>query len=170
MMFQSGALFGSMTVGENVQLPLEEWTDLPADAIAAIARGKLRVVGLEDAIDKLPSELSGGMTRRAAIARALALDPELVFLDEPASGLDPETAAGIDDLIATLNRALGVTVVMVTHKLESVYRIADRCMLLDPHSKGVLAVGDPRSLRESQDPRIHAFFHPEHTPGRGGPS
>ncbi len=160
VMFQAGALFGSMTVGENVQLPLEEWTELPIDAIRAIARAKLRVVGLEDAVDKLPAELSGGMIRRAAIARALALDPELVFLDEPSAGLDPQTAAGIDDLIATLNRALGVTVVMVSHELESVYRIADRCLLLDPVTRSVLAVGDPRVLRDSDDPRIRAFFHP----------
>ncbi len=160
VMFQSGALFGSMTVGDNVRLPLQEWTDLPRDAISAIARGKLRTVDLEDAIDKLPAELSGGMVRRAAIARALALDPELVFLDEPSAGLDPHTTAEIDDLIVTLNRALGVTVVMITHELESVYRIADRCIVLDAASKGILAVGDPRALRESDDPRVHAFFHP----------
>ncbi|HEX8791859.1 MAG TPA: ATP-binding cassette domain-containing protein [Polyangiaceae bacterium] len=160
VMFQSGALFGSMTVGDNVRLPLREWTDLPPDAITAIARGKLRTVDLEDAIDKLPAELSGGMVRRAAIARALALDPELVFLDEPSAGLDPRTEAEIDDLIVTLNRALGVTIVMITHELESVYRIADRCVVLDARSKSVLAVGDPRRMRDSGDPRIHAFFHP----------
>lgn len=166
VMFQSGALFGSMTVGENVELPLEEWTDLPADAITAIARAKLRLVGLERAIEKLPSELSGGMLRRAAIARALALDPELVFLDEPSSGLDPQTTAEIDELIVTLNRALGVTVVIVTHDLDSVYRIADRCLLLDARRKRVLALGDPRRLRDSDDPRIHAFFHPARVPER----
>lgn len=160
VMFQSGALFGSMTVGDNVRLPLKEWTDLPGDAITAIARGKLRTVDLEDAIDKLPAELSGGMVRRAAIARALALDPDLVFLDEPSAGLDPRTSAEIDDLILTLNRALGVTVVMITHELDSVYRIADRCIVLDAERKGLLAVGDPRVLRDSDDPRIHAFFHP----------
>lgn len=160
VMFQSGALFGSMTVGDNVRLPLQEWTDLPRDAITAIARGKLRTVDLEDAIDKLPAELSGGMVRRAAIARALALDPDLVFLDEPSAGLDPRTAAEIDDLIVTLNRALGVTVVMITHELESVYRIADRCIVLDAGTKSILAVGDPRALRDSDDPRVHDFFHP----------
>jgi len=161
VMFQSGALFGSMTVGENVQLPLEEWTDLPPDAVTAIAQAKLRVVGLEGAFDKRPSELSGGMVRRAGIARALALDPELVFLDEPSAGLDPQTATEIDELIVTLNRALGVTVVMVTHELASVYRVADRCMLLDAKSKSVLAIGDPRGLSRSDDPLIRAFFHPE---------
>jgi phospholipid/cholesterol/gamma-HCH transport system ATP-binding protein len=160
VMFQSGALFGSMTIGDNVGLPLKEWTDLPADAIRAIAHGKLRMVNLEDAIDKHPAELSGGMVRRAAIARALALDPELVFLDEPFSGLDPRTAAEIDELIVTLNRALGVTVVMITHQLPSVYRIADRCVVLDAERRTVLAVGDPRVLRESDDARVHAFFHP----------
>jgi phospholipid/cholesterol/gamma-HCH transport system ATP-binding protein len=166
VMFQSGALFGSMTVGENVQLPLEEWTDLPPDAVSAIARAKLRLVGLEEAFDKLPGELSGGMTRRAAMARVLALDPELAFLDEPSAGLDPETASEIDQLIVTLNRALGVTIVMVTHDLGAVYRIADRCIMLDAQSKSVLALGDPRGLRESSDPRIHAFFHPARIPER----
>lgn len=160
VMFQSGALFGSMTVGDNVRLPLQRWTELPRDAITAIARGKLRTVDLEDAIDKMPAELSGGMVRRAAIARALALDPELVFLDEPSAGLDPRTGAEIDDLIVTLNRALGVTVVMITHELESVYRIADRCVVLDAATKSIAAVGDPRALRDSDDPRIHGFFHP----------
>ena len=157
MMFQSGALLGSMTIGENVQLPLEEWTDLPLDAITAIVRAKLRIVGLEDAIDKLPSELSGGMTRRAAIARALALDPELLFLDEPSAGLDPQTATEIHELIVTLNRALGVTVIMVTHHLGAVFRIADRCMMLDAESKTVVLIGNPRELRESREPRIRAF-------------
>lgn len=168
VMFQSGALFGSMTVGANVRLPLEQWTDLPGDAIRAIARGKLRTVGLEDAIEKLPAELSGGMVRRAAIARALALDPQLVFLDEPSAGLDPRTTAEIEDLIVTLNRALGVTVVMITHEMESVFRIADRCMILDPATKSVLATGDPRELRESPLPRIQAFFHPAGPPTREG--
>jgi phospholipid/cholesterol/gamma-HCH transport system ATP-binding protein len=166
VMFQSGALFGSMTVGDNVKLPLREWTDLPPDAVDAIVAAKLRLVGLEAAIDKVPSELSGGMIRRAAIARALALDPQLVFLDEPSSGLDPETAAEIDELIVTLNRALGVTVVIITHDLGSVYRIADRCMMLDAKTKSVLAIGDPRGLRESDDPRIRAFFHPARVPER----
>jgi phospholipid/cholesterol/gamma-HCH transport system ATP-binding protein len=160
VMFQQGALLGSMTVLENTELPLEEWTALGADAIDAIARSKLRLFGLEAAADKLPAEISGGMTKRAAIARALALDPEIVFLDEPHSGLDPLTAAGLDDLIVTLARASRLTVVMVTHELESILQIVDRCLLLDKPSKRVIALGDPRELRHSDDPRVHDFFAP----------
>ena len=160
VMFQQGALFGSMTVLENAALPLEQWTKLGADAIDVIARSKLRLVGLEAAGDKLPAEISGGMTKRAAIARALALDPEIVFLDEPQAGLDPVTAAALDDLVVTLARTTQLTVVMVTHELGSILRIADRCLLLDKKTKGVLAVGDPRDLRSSADPRVHDFFNP----------
>lgn len=125
-----------------------------------VARYKLRLVGLQDAAQKLPSELSGGMTKRAAIARALALDPRIVFLDEPSAGLDPANAAELDDLILTLAGTTGVTVVMVTHELESVFRVADRCLVLDKESKSVLAIGDPRELRDSDDPRLRQFFHP----------
>ncbi len=158
VMFQAGALFSSMTVGENVALPLEEWTDLPADAIQAIARAKLRLVGLEDAFDKFPSELSGGMKKRAAIARALALDPELVFLDEPSAGLDPVTSAELDELIVTLNQTLGLTVIVVTHELESIFRISRHVIMLDKESKTIIAEGDPSALRESDDERVRAFF------------
>jgi phospholipid/cholesterol/gamma-HCH transport system ATP-binding protein len=161
VMFQAGALFGSMTVGENVALPLEEWTHLPADAIHAIARAKLRLVGLETAYDKFPSELSGGMKKRAAIARALALDPEIVFLDEPSAGLDPITSAELDDLILTLNEALGLTVVFVTHELESIFRIADRIIMLDKETQGIIADGDPNELRNSGDDRVSGFFNRE---------
>lgn len=160
VMFQQGALFGSMTVLDNVALPLEEWTSLGPDAIHVIARYKLRLVELQEAAGKMPAELSGGMTKRAAIARALALDPRLVFLDEPSAGLDPATAVELDDLILTLARTTHVSVVMVTHELDSVYRIADRCLLLDKASKSVLAIGDPRELRDSDDPRVREFFHP----------
>lgn len=160
VMFQEGALFGSMTVLDNVALPLEEWTALAPEAIHVVARYKLRLVGLQDAAQKLPSELSGGMTKRAAIARALALDPRIVFLDEPSAGLDPANAAELDDLILTLAGTTGVTVVMVTHELESVFRVADRCLVLDKESKSVLAIGDPRELRDSDDPRLRQFFHP----------
>jgi phospholipid/cholesterol/gamma-HCH transport system ATP-binding protein len=160
VMFQQGALFGSMTVVENAALPLQQWTTLGSSAIDVIARSKLRLVGLEAAGDKLPAEISGGMTKRAAIARALALDPEIVFLDEPQAGLDPVTAAALDDLIVTLARSTRLTVVMVTHELGSILRITDRCMLLDQPSKGVLAIGDPRELRQSSDLRVHEFFNP----------
>jgi phospholipid/cholesterol/gamma-HCH transport system ATP-binding protein len=159
VMFQAGALFGSLTVGENVELPLEEWTRLPGDAVAAIARAKLKLVGLDGAADKFPSELSGGMKKRAAIARALALEPEIVFLDEPSAGLDPVMAAGLDDLIKTLSRTLGLTVVIVTHELESIFRIADRIIMLDKTEQGIIATGDPRELRHSEDPRVSDFFN-----------
>ena len=158
VMFQAGALFGSMTVGENVELPLDEWTDLPPNAAAAIARTKLALVGLEGAFELLPSELSGGMVRRAALARALALDPELLFLDEPSAGLDPITAKEIDDLIRTLNESLGLTCIVVTHELESIFAIADRCIVLDDRGGGIVVEGDPRALRESTDPRVREFF------------
>lgn len=159
VMFQAGALFGSLTVGENVALPLEEWTDLPGDAVAAIARAKLKLVGLDGASEKFPSELSGGMKKRAAIARALALEPEIVFLDEPSAGLDPIMAADLDELIVTLSKGLGLTVVIVTHELESIFRIADRIIMLDKEEKTIIATGDPRELKKSEDQRVSDFFN-----------
>jgi phospholipid/cholesterol/gamma-HCH transport system ATP-binding protein len=160
VMFQGGALFGSMTVLENVTLPIEEWTKLPTAGVDVVGSAKLRLVGLGAAASKLPAEISGGMTKRAAIARALALDPPIVFLDEPGAGLDPVTALEIDDLIVTLARSTNLTVLMVTHELTSVFRVADRCLLLDKDSKCVLAIGDPRALRDSSDPRVRGFFDP----------
>ncbi|MEY4576273.1 MAG: hypothetical protein RL701_976 [Pseudomonadota bacterium] len=160
VMFQSGALLGSLTVGENVALPLSEWTDLPRDAIEAIVQAKLRLVGLDHTEGLMPSELSGGMKKRAAIARAMALEPDLIFLDEPSAGLDPVTAAELDDLILALNRELGLTVVVVTHDLDSIKRIAHRCIMLDRATQRIIAQGDPRKLHtDSTDPRVHAFFH-----------
>jgi phospholipid/cholesterol/gamma-HCH transport system ATP-binding protein len=158
--FQAGALFSSMTLQENAALPLLTWTDLEPDAIAAIALARLRLVGLGGFENHLPAETSGGMRKRAAIARALALDPELLFLDEPSAGLDPISAVELDDLIRTLRDDLGVTTVIVTHELESIFRIGDRCIMLDRDARGIIARGDPRELRErSTDPRVHRFFN-----------
>ena len=160
VMFQSGALFGSMTIGENVALALNEWTTLPHDAVDAIVRAKLRLVGLQGYEHHTPSEISGGMKKRAAIARAMALEPNLLFLDEPSAGLDPVSAVELDELILTLNRVLGLTVVVVTHELGSIFKIANRCIMLDKASKSIIADGDPRKLRdESKDPRVHDFFN-----------
>jgi phospholipid/cholesterol/gamma-HCH transport system ATP-binding protein len=159
VMFQQGALFGSMSLGDNLALPLERWTDLPRDAIHAIVRGKLGLVGLEGAEHTPPANLSGGMRKRAALARALALEPPLVFLDEPSSGLDPITSAEIDRLIDTLARTLGLTVVIVTHELGSIDAIVDRCILLDRESRSILVQGSPHELRASSQPRVQHFFH-----------
>ena len=160
VMFQSGALLGSLSVGENVALQLSQWTDLPDDAISAIVGAKLRLVGLERAIDQMPSELSGGMKKRAAIARAMALEPSLLFLDEPSAGLDPVTAADLDELILSLNAHLGLTLVVVTHDLDSIFKMAKRCIMLDRETKSIIARGDPRVLRDtSDDPRVRDFFN-----------
>ena len=162
VMFQSGALLGSMTVGENIALPLQAWTDLPPEAVWAVVQAKLRLVGLQGAESKLPSELSGGMKKRAAIARAMALEPQLLFLDEPSAGLDPVSAAQLDELILTLNAQLGITVVAVTHDLDSILKIGKRCLMLDRASKSIIAFGDPRELRaQERDPRVRAFFNRE---------
>ena len=159
VMFQSGALLGSMTVGENVALPLQEWTDLPPDAVLAIVRAKLRLVGLQDAENKIPSELSGGMKKRAAIARAMALEPELIFLDEPSAGLDPISSVELDELILILNKGLGLTVVLVSHELASIYSIVKNCILLDADSTSIIARGNPAELRDtSTDPRVIRFL------------
>lgn len=159
VMFQQGALFGSMTVGQNIALAIERWTDLPAAAIRTMVRAKLRLVGLEGIEDHWPSTLSGGMRKRAAIARAMALEPPLLFLDEPSSGLDPITSAEIDRLIKTLARALGLTVVLVTHELGSIHAIVDRCIVLDRETKSILASGSPHALRANPPhPRVQHFF------------
>ena len=159
VLFQSGALFGSMTLAENVALPLAKWTNLDPHAIDTIVRSKLRLVGLEGFENHLPAELSGGMKKRAGIARGLALEPQLLFLDEPSAGLDPVTAAGLDELILTLRQSLGVTTVLVTHELASIFRVVDHCIVLDRQAKGIIARGNPRDLRDrSTDPRVAGFF------------
>ncbi len=158
--FQGGALFSSLTLLENVAVPLRQWTKLSPAAIDAIAAARLRLVGLDGFEGHLPDEISGGMRKRASIARALALDPPLLFLDEPSAGLDPITAAELDELVLTLRDRLGVTTVLVTHELESIFRVGDRCIMLDGDAKGIVAAGDPRELRDHhEDPRVHAFFN-----------
>lgn len=165
-MFEGGALLGSLTVAENLALPLRRWTDLPRDAVDTVVRWKLRMVGLAGAGHLLPGELSSGMRQRAGVARAQVLEPPLIFLDEPWSGLDPVTAVEMDDLLATLNRTLGTTLVVVTHNLAGTFNIVDRCVLLDREARGVIARGDPRRLRDqSDDPRVRCFFNRE---GPGG--
>ncbi|WP_291326879.1 ABC transporter ATP-binding protein [Desulfovibrio sp. UCD-KL4C] len=164
VMYQMGALFGSMTLLENVRLPLEEFTSMPVEAMNYVARMKLSLVGLEGSADKMPSELSGGMLKRGAIARAMALDPKILFLDEPSAGLDPITSADLDELIRSLSRSLGVTFVIVTHELQSIFSIADRIIMLDKNTKGIIAEGDPRKLRDkSEIPLVRQFFHRELT-------
>lgn len=159
VMYQSGALFGSMTLSENVTLPLEEFTDLPPDARRWVARTKLRLVGLEGFEDYLPAAISGGMKKRAAIARAMALDPEILFLDEPSAGLDPITSAALDETILELSRSLGVTFVIVTHELRSIFRIADRVIMLDGERKRLAAVGSPVELRDhAEDAWVREFL------------
>ncbi|MCP4260873.1 MAG: ATP-binding cassette domain-containing protein [Planctomycetes bacterium] len=162
VMYQNGALFGSMNIIENICLVLEEYTDLPKDAMELIARMRLKVVSLEGSEYKMPSELSGGMRKRAAIARAMALDPKVLFLDEPSAGLDPITSSQLDDLIIELSRSLGITFVIVTHELPSIYKVADRVIMLDKITKSIIATGKPDYLRDNSDNSwVRQFFNRE---------
>ncbi len=157
--YQSGALFGSRTLAENVRLPLEEFTDIPDEGKTMVAWSKLEMVGLGEFLHHYPNEVSGGMQKRAALARAMALDPFVLFLDEPSAGLDPVTSAGLDELIKRLNGALGVTFVVVTHELPSIYAIADHVIMLDPKTKSIIAEGHPRDLRDNPpNTQVRQFF------------
>jgi phospholipid/cholesterol/gamma-HCH transport system ATP-binding protein len=162
MLYQSSALFGNLTVAENVALPLEEFTRLPPAAVEEVVRLKLGLVSMAHAESRFPAELSGGMKKRAGVARALALDPLLLFLDEPSAGLDPITSAELDRLILDLRDALGATIVIVTHELPSIFAVADRCIVLDRERRTMVAQGKPAELRESSDdPFVRAFFRRE---------
>lgn len=160
VMYQSGALFGSMTCLDNVLLPLEEFTRMKASERRERAMACLEAVEMSDAARKMPSEISGGMRKRAAIARALALDPEVLFLDEPSAGLDPITSCALDDLILKLKDETKKTFVVVTHELPSIFKIADRAAMFDKARQGMIALGSPQELKErSDDPFVRKFFN-----------
>jgi phospholipid/cholesterol/gamma-HCH transport system ATP-binding protein len=158
VLFQQGALFSSLSVRENLQFPIREYLHVSENLLDELAVAKLDMVGLDSSVlEKFPAELSGGMTKRVALARALALDPEIVFLDEPTSGLDPIGAGDFDELIATLQRTLGLTVFMVTHDLDSLHTVCDRIAVLADHK--VIAAGDMATMLASKHPWLRAYFH-----------
>ncbi len=160
ILYQSGALWSSMTLAENIALPLGEYTDLAADQIREVCSLKLALVGLAGFEDFYPSEISGGMQKRAGLARAMALDPEILFFDEPSAGLDPISSKLLDDLILELRDSLGATIVVVTHELASIFAIGNNSVFLDPVTKTMIAEGDPKWLRdESPDPRVRTFLN-----------
>ena len=159
VLYQSGALWSSMTLAENVAIPLEEYTDLNSSQIKELVSLKLSLVALAGFEEFYPSEISGGMRKRAGLARAMALDPDILFFDEPSAGLDPVSARRLDDLILELKDSLGTTVVVVTHELASIFAIADNSVFLDPDTRTMLATGNPKTLlAESKDPKIHTFL------------
>ena len=160
VLFQSAALFGSMTLAENVALPIKEYTDLPKKSVDNLVKMKLNLVNLDGYENYLPSEVSGGMRKRAGLARAMALNPKILFFDEPSAGLDPVTSAELDNLIIHLNKSLGTTMVIVTHELQSIFTVARRIIMLDQNTGGIIAEGDPRYLRNhSQNPFVRHFLN-----------
>ena len=159
VLYQSGALWSSMTLAENVALPLQQYTDLAADSIREIVSLKLALVGLAGFEDYFPAEISGGMRKRAGLARAMALDPDILFFDEPSAGLDPVSAKMLDDLILELRESLGSTVVVVTHELASIFAIATNSVYLDVETRTMTAMGNPKKLRdEPPNPNVHKFL------------
>ena len=161
VLYQSGALFGSMTLAENIALPIKEYTDLPQESVDILVSMKLHLVDLDGYENHLPSEISGGMKKRAGLARAMALNPKILFFDEPSAGLDPVTSAELDKLIIHLNRSLGTTMVIVTHELRSIFTVAHRVIMLDKSTRGIIAEGDPKYLRDhTQNQFVNSFFNP----------
>jgi phospholipid/cholesterol/gamma-HCH transport system ATP-binding protein len=160
VLYQGGALFTSMTVAQNVALPIEEYTDLSREAVDSLVKIKLGLVNLQEFGDYFPSQISGGMKKRAGLARAMALNPKILFFDEPSAGLDPISAAEIDHLILRINRSLGTTMVIVTHELQSIFAVAERVVMLGKEAKGIIAEGSPLDLRDhSPDPYVRRFFN-----------
>jgi phospholipid/cholesterol/gamma-HCH transport system ATP-binding protein len=159
VLYQSGALWSSMTLAENVALPLREYTDLGSAQINELVALKLALVGLAGFEEYYPSEISGGMQKRAGLARAMALDPEILFFDEPSAGLDPISARRLDELILELRESLGATVVVVTHELASIFTIGNNSVFLDPDTKTMIAAGDPKALRDdTSNPKVRSFL------------
>jgi phospholipid/cholesterol/gamma-HCH transport system ATP-binding protein len=171
VLFQSGALFESQTIRENVSLPLREFTKLPQELIDTMVQLKLDLVNLGKFGHLMPGELSGGMRKRAGLARSMVLDPKILFCDEPASGLDPATSREMDELLLELNAFLGITVVVVTHDVASIDNLAGRAIMLNPKRKGIIASGKAEDLKKSHDPEVRAFFQRgiKERPGEGSP-
>lgn len=166
VLFQSAALIGALTVAENIALPIRELSGVPEEILTEIVRLKLEMVRLGGYGDYYPGELSGGMKKRAGLARAIALDPQILFCDEHTAGLDPATAAEIDQLLVELNDALGITMVVITHDLSSIKAISDRSIMIDADARGIIAAGSPQELENSSDPRVRGFFHRQGRDGR----
>jgi phospholipid/cholesterol/gamma-HCH transport system ATP-binding protein len=159
VLFQSGALIGSLTLGENIALPIQEFSNVPEEILPDIVRLKLEMVRLGGYENYYPAELSGGMKKRAGLARAIALDPQILFCDEPTAGLDPVISAEMDDLLLELNHLLGITMVVITHDLPSVMTISDWSIMIDGEAKGIIATGPPAEMENSSDQRVYDFFH-----------